>query len=518
MEKYLPCYEKSFFERTEKNVSCEIGLAEYLPNAVKVVRVTARVCDEECEATKDSLYIGGKVEFSVIYLSDFKNKLKCATASADISHTFPAKGIEDAVKDGGYFDVSFNISDEKGQVLSQRRLGVSCKVSVAAQALSVRKAELFDTDEKDGVHKLCSKAEILDTVKLPRYEITLEENIHLDEGMSPIGEMVFSDCSIASLTAKVNDGKLRYDGKLRLCCLYLARSEDEQETYVAFEKELDFSEDAEASDIPDGAFILPHGAITDISADAAEDNYGEASMCRTSIGIALSSKAFFTRESELLCDAFCTGHDCECETKNIAYDAFVDGTSEALEAHEDVRANLGSITDIVAKDVSVSIVSSELSGKSPIFGMRAVLRLLGTNEAGALESICTAFSFKAQSSNELTAPLDRCRIEAEAYADKCECRIENGGIKCDITLNICSCIYARKTANTVTALEVDTESNTQHDKSEYILYYPSENDTVWSCAKSYKVSPKALLAVNGMELSEGSFGSRKVVVIPRSDS
>ncbi len=518
MEKYLPCYEKSFFERTEKNISCEIGLPEYLPNAVKVVRVAARVCDDEHEASKDSLYVGGRIEFSVLYLSDFRDKLKCATMSADISHTFPAKGIEGAVKDGGYFDVSFSVSEEKGQVISQRKLGVSCKVSVCAQALSVRKTEIFDTEEKDGVHKLCNKTEILDTMKLPKHELTLEDNIHLEDGMPPIGEVVFSDCSISTLSAKAEGGKIFYDGKLSFCCLYLAKSDDEETSYIAFEKELDIGGSTETTDVPDGSFVITHGCVTGVSADGAEDNYGEASVCRVSVGISLLSKVFFTRETELLCDAFCTGHECECETKNIVYDAFVCGTNETLPVHEDVRANLGSITDIAAKSISVSVVSSELSGKSPVFSARAVLRLLGTNESGYLESVCTAFNFKVQSTHEISNLPDRCKFETEVSVEKFDCRIENGEIKCDLSLNVCFCIYGRKNVNTVTALEVDTESSPMRDKAEYILYYPSENDTVWSCAKRYRVSPKSLLVENDMGLSEGEFGTRKVVVIPRSDS
>jgi len=517
MEKYLPCYEKNFFERTEKNVSCEIGLPEYLPNAVKVVKVTARVRTEECEAVKDSLHIGGRVEFSVIYLSDFKDKLKCASVSADITHTFPVKGIEDIIKEGGYFDVCFNVSDEKGQVVSQRKLGASYKVSVCAQVLSVRQTEIFDTEESDNVHKLCSKAEMLGTVKLPTHELMAEETIALDEGMSPISEIVFSDCSVSDISAQCHDGKIFYDGKMNFRCLYLAKDDEDSGQYIAFEKELDLTGSTEIPDIPDGAFIITRACISGISADPSEDNYGETSLCSVSVGISLFSKAFFSREAELLCDAFCTGCECECETRNIAYDAFIYGTNESIDVHEDVRANIGSITDIIMKNISVSVISSELSGKTPVFGMRAVMRLLGSNESGSLESICTSFNFKVQSKHEVPDCTDRCRMETEVCVGECGCRIENGEIKCDLSLNVCYCIYARKSVNTVTALEVDTESSTIRDKAEYILYYPSGNDTVWSCAKMYKVSPKALIAVNGMGVSDNDFGQRKVVVIPRSE-
>ncbi len=517
MEKYLPCYEKSFFERTEKNVSCEISLPEYLPNASRIVKVSTRACADECEAVKDSLYVRGHINFFVIYLSDFKDKLKCASASADFSHTFPAKGIEDAVKDSGYFDLNCSVSEERGQLMSPRKLGVSCKVSVCAEAVTVKKTEIFDTEESDTVHKLCKKTELLELTKLPKCEVTFEDNVPLDEGMPEITEMVFSDCGVSSVSAYCRDGKVNYNGTLELCCLYLAQDED-GEQYISFEKELDFNGTIDAGDIPDGAFIVTRAAVLSLSTDPVQNNYGESSMCSVSAGIVLSSKVFYTAQEELLCDAFCTGYECDCELKNIVYDSFVCGTDETVRVNEDIRANLGSITDIVSKSISVSVVSTELLGKTPVFNLRAALRLLGTNEQGGLESVNTAFNFKAQSEHELEFIPDRCRFDAEAYVKKCDCKIENGEIKCEITLGICCCAYGRKTVRTVTALEIDTECEFCRDKSEYILYYPCDKDTVWSCAKKYKVSPKALLAVNGMELTENDFGSRKAVVIPRSDS
>lgn len=513
MENYLPCYEKSFCERTEKNITCEIDLQEYLPNASKVIKVTANAVCEECEVLRDSINVRGTIKFSAVYLSDFRDRLKCAVGECEFSHSFPAKGIDEAVGDSGAVECNAAVFEEKGQVISQRKLSVSCRAVVSVQAITVRQTEIFDTTEDDGVHKLSKDVGHMHREMLPGCNTTLEENISLDDGMPEIREIVSSECSISSVSATCNDGRVKYTGSVLLNCLYLGGNENEEE-YVCFSKELDFSAESDADGIPDGSFLVCKAHIDGVNADAAQNNYGEMTVCNVSIGVCLSATAYGVYESRVVCDAFCTIHDCSCEIKNIAYDCFISGTSEKAEVTENVRANLGSMTDIVSKSANVNVVSAELSGKVPVFNMRAVLKIMGTNEQGSLECINASFPIKVVSAHELAEIPDRYKCDATAYVNSCECRIENGEIVCILHLEIYSCIYARTGTAAVTAMVIDTDTEIQRKKSEYILYYPEKNDSVWACAKKYRVSPSALAESNEMSLLDTDFGDRRVVVIP----
>ncbi len=516
MENYLPCYEKNFGERCEKSINCEINLAEYLPNVSKIIKVSAVALCDECDALKDAVNVQGRIKFRVVYLSDFKDRLKCASVECEFSHTFPAKGIEAAVGDTGYIDCDVSLSDEKGQVISQRKLTVSCKAFISVQVHTLKKTEIYDTGENDSVHKLCKAVEYMERRRLEDFEISVEDNISPDEGMPEIKEIVFSECSIASFGAAAEGGKVTYSGTLRFGCMYLAEN-DEGEQYISFSKDLPFTEIVDMQDIPDGCFIVCKAHCVDASAEGMQNNYGEMSICSLHSQILVSPTAFCTCEAEVLCDAFCTGHDCSCESKIIPYDTLVCGTTEIVQTTESVRANLGSITEIVSKNITASVISTELSGKVPIYNMRAQLGLMGTNEQGGLECVNISFSFKVVSGHELEAVPERYRFDSRAYVNKCDCRIENGEIKCELTLEICSCISARAGTQAVTAMIIDTDTEICRDKSEYILYYPDDSDTVWSCAKKYRVSPKALLSVNGMGLFDTDFGDMRVVVIPSSE-
>ena len=518
MENYLPYYEKVFCEKTEKNISIDVSLQEYLPNAVKVVKVSAVPVTDECELQKDSLYIRGHIVFSAVYLSDFKDKLKCASFTTDFSHTFPARGIEDVLSDGGFTDWNVSIADEKGQTVSQRKLVLSCKILICADSYTAKRTEIFDDEKEKNLKKLCNNVDILDIHKIRDCEFSIEDNIPLEEGMPHIREIVYSEASVASATASVSDGNINYSGDIILNCLYLGESEDDSEQYISFCKKLPFHGSMPSENIPDDAYILSKGIVTTVSADPVQNNYGESAICGVSVGVLICAKAYTTCKTQIISDVFSTKHDCDCEVREIGYDCFICGINETVEVVESARTNLGSITDIISQISNVFVVSTELSGKVPVFNLRANLKLCGTNTQGILESINTSFNFKAVPTCELTEIPEKCRFDTYIHVNDCNCRIENGEIKCTLTLELCSAVYARKTTRAITAVNVDDSFELCRNKSEYIIFYPEPDDSVWSTAKRYRVSPEALLAVNGMNSSDTVFSPQKAVIIPRKES
>ena len=516
MKNYLPCYEKSFCERTEKNVTCEIDLQEYLPNASKLVKVNATAVCEKCEVLDDSVNVRGYVKFSAVYLSDFRDRLKCASGQCEFSHSFPARDIRDTVGDQGAVECTVLVYDEKGQVLSPRKLSASCKAVISVQAVTAKRSELFVTEDSDNIHKCACDVEFMERKVLDDCSITLGENIEIEEGMPEIREIVSCECCVSSVEAVCRNEKADIAGKVLISCLYLGGNEGEEE-YISFSKELDFSKNTDADGMPDGSFVICSANVTDINAEAVQNNYGDIRICSVNTELCISSVAFGVCKANVICDAFCTTHEYRCETKNISYDRFVCGTHEKIHVSENVRANLGSMTDIVSKSVDISVISAELSGKVPVFNMRAILRVMGTNEQGAPECVNVSFPIKAVSAKELSDTLGRCRNEAQVYANSCECRIENGGIVCDLVLEVCSCIYTVGNTAAITAMVIDRDTELVRDKSEYILYYPDTGDTVWSCAKKYRVSPSKLITENELGLSEADLCEKRVLVIPSSE-
>ena len=396
-------------------------------------------------------------------------------------------------------------------------MNLSCKVAISAQAYAMRKNELLDFSDDKNLKTLSCNVDTMEIVKLPKLDFAIKQDILLEEGMPKIREIVSCECSVSSVFAHIEKEDMVCSGNLSFNCLYLGEDEDEGGSYISFTKSLPFSESMPVHDMPDDSFILCKGFVADCSADPVQDNYGESSACSASVNITAQAIAYCLHPSEILCDIFSTKHDCETEVRDITYDSFVCGISESLDMTESIRASLGSLMDVVSCGINIISVNSEPSGNTPVFSIRANLSLCGTNELGGLESVNAPFCFKAVPKSDLPEIPDRCKFDTWAHAGNCECKIENGEIKCSFTLELCSALYCASNAKTVTAVTIDENTEIIRNKSEYVIYYPDSNDTVWSAAKKYRVSPEALLSINGMSLKDTSFADKKAVVIPKTD-
>ncbi len=514
MENYLPVYEKVLYEKADKTLSTEVSLPEYLPNISKVVKVSVIPAASINEISEDSLAVHGRAVFGVVYVSDFRDKLKCAVFPCDFSHTFPVRGIKAELAEDGFAECSVQSSDEKASVLTPRRLALSCRLSVSAEATAPKKNEVFDPEENESLKKLTSDVGVLKISELPVAEVRIEENITLDAGMPQAQEIVFADCSLSVENARISDGVCTYTGSAAFNCMYLGDDDGEGAEYVSLSKSIPFTAQTNASGLDENAYVLCRTSLSGISADAISDSYGESKIISVSVGGSISSKAYATEKASVCEDVFCTVYPCECEVKELSYDSFAGSYCEKMTATESVHANLGNMTDIISQSAAVSVLSTEVVDSRLVINARAAVKLTGTNELGAIESASCSFGIKLPYSKSFDNSYEKCKFDTSVDVSGCKCRIENGEVRCELELCCSTAALARSHVRAVTAVQIDDSTELVKDKSEYIIYYPDSEDTLWSTAKKYRVSPTELMAINGMR-SQSELPGKKTLVIPR---
>lgn len=522
MENYLSLYKKVFSEKNEKNIICEVNLPEYLPNVTKIIKISTIPVITEKRSEKDSISFVGHILFSVVYLSDFKDRLKSASFSANFNHEFQTHGISEADNDSAFIDKTVSITDEKAQIITSRKLELSCKATISVTAIAMKKNELPKATDNTDIKRLTDETETVKICKLQDCEFSINENISLEEGMPQIREIVFSECTLCVKSAEISENELHFSGVACFNCFYLGGNGHEDEQYISFSKDIPFStstQNGTLNDVPPETFVLCCGNITEVNAVPIQDNYGETGICSVSCNAKISPKLYIPIKSEICKDAFSTKNECECEIKEISYDTLAEKIDENIIVSENVRAALGNITDIVFQSVNITVLSAEYADTIPVFDMKATLKLCGTNEQGMLESINTVFNFKTSAHGRSLLPNrnEKHRFDAYAEVSSCQCKIENGEINCNLNLKLKAAVIAEKSISAITSIKTDDSCEFSRDKSEYVIYYPEKSDTVWSTAKKYKVSPEALLAVNGIKSTECEFGEKRAIVIPRSN-
>lgn len=515
MENSLPVYEKVMTEKAEKNVSVEAVLPEYLPNMARIVRVSVLPTLRETTVSENDVCVEGRVVFGVVYVCERGEKLKCAVFTGDFSQTFPCRSIAETLGEDGFVDCTLCASEEKAVLYSPRKAGLSCKLFIDLEATALRQNEVLSAKETEDVKKLTRDVPALCVRRLEKTQILLSEEIRLENGMSDAREVVFADGALCTENAYVRDGRCFYEGSVLVSCLYLSDAEGDAE-YVSFSKKLPFTAQTAADGVPDDAFLLPCAALTSLSVEVLQDSYGENRVLSVSLDGTIRGKACFSVPATVCEDAFCLRHGSACEVRETPVDLLAAHFSETARVTETVRAPIGDMTDVVASSASGSLSSCEVADGRLVLHGRANVTLCGMTASGTLDSCSFSFPFAYSFPQTLPDAGDDGQLRFDACLSVCSCRcaIENGEVRCDLEIAATAAVFAREKIPAVTALDVDEASESTRDKSEYILYYPEPEESLWSICKHFLVSPDDLCAANGLESADAP-RKKRALVIPR---
>ncbi len=511
-ENNLPVYEKTTSEKAEIRLSSEDSIPEYLPNMARIVKVNVYACTAEKTAEENALTVSVHITYSVLYVSDFHDRMKCAVFTDTGTHTFPIKGLGAILSGGGFADVSVCPVLGTAQNTGTRRLKLSSVIRLQCEVVSKRCAELFCPSEAEELKLLEKQVTVLDVTETSESDLHVTGTIPLDGEMPGADEVVYTDASLCVQSCEVRDGMLRVSGQALVNCMFLAGENPEGTEYISLTKELPFSGETPVATEDAPPLCAARLCIGSVSGESVRDSYGDGRGIAVDITAKMTARLYGSVGCRVVEDVFCLCHDCTCEVREQSYDTLSGMITESAEITERVRTELGSITKLLfATPVSCSVGLEVSEGKTWAVG-RVELSLTGTSDLGAPASAVCSVPYRFRLSG--TAETDKPKYDAALYVCHVECTIENGEVKCTLGLLCRAVLYRCASALSVTALSIDEQNEVRRSRSEYIIYYPDSADTVWSVAKKYRIPPEALVRANSLMEAE-SLSERRNLIIPR---
>lgn len=501
----MPVYEKVLAESAEKEFENDFSLPEYCPNILRIARLCTNATVKKCSVEQGAVFADIEVEYTLVYLSEYRNLIKSAKFTTNVSHTFPCKSFPEDEEILPRIRVNVIASNVKNA--GQRHLCIKTRLALFADAqrtqnlLLCPKDEIEDAEFKTGTLSVCERR------IMPETEINIRHSVRIEDGMPNIAEIVCCEIDPCITDIAYSEGKLKIYGAAKLFVLYQAQNEgnDEDAQYICLSKNLPIDAELEAENMQ-GYEFLAQICSPVVSALVATDSYGEARQIDADITADLDIFAYRNTQCAFCEDAFYKKSSSNTLQESASYESFVKIHKETLPFEASVKADTRNLNNTLDTRVQiVSLQNESANGKLYVSG-RANLYLLGENSEGNLDSAVGVFSFKL--------PLNLPLAQKERYSSFCDIgscvgRIENGEIKLSCEMKV-SCVVTKKAEVLyVTALEEGAQ--TQERKGNFTVYYPNKNDTVWTVAKRYGVSPEKIREDNSV-LGESLSGKRIIVI------
>jgi hypothetical protein len=522
--------------RTEP-IASEFILPDYLPDIDRILWVTARTESESETVTDGVLAFGGEVIFTVLYLSE-DNQLRSVAFADDYSGEMTIEGLTES--DAVISEIE--VEDACAQVQNPRKLLLRCRVIYYARVYRTHAIEPEITGIRGVEDELTLER---DKIAVPamevRREISDELNgsfdMELDASQPPVGQIVLCELEIVTLSCTAESGMLNYHGEGILRCLY----ETPDGTYALATHHFPVNTEL-ALGLRGNCGCYAKAKTGELTASVEPNSYGEPRVIEVDYTYRLDIPVFYASTVRLTRDIYSTDYECRpvfgnCVLRSPARTYDTNFTVNAVKARSEVNTDIkGSLilpvmTDATAKITDIKLDSARnkliAEGTAEIF-MLALCRPAPKTTAVVEHDPEQAAELEVNGEPENTycaatfnVPI-RCELDSrgleQGFGWQCSVGVSNVKGRFDsvnayadfevnlniVTENVGSYEY-------VSSATLDTSKKLAKPAAALLLYYPTEDESLWDIAKKYSTTKRDLMAENA--ISEDSKLPR-VMTIP----
>ena len=470
----------------EREISAEVTgefiLPDYQCEIRRILRVDTQVLPPAKYVSASEVEFSGTVDFHVTYVGS-DGELYCTVLSEAYAFSVPIEvgGTENEIS------VLCGIRSDAvtTRVSAPRKLSIRCRLRPCVRVIGKRHvgSEIMGNEEDNSIFRRMERGVRLDC------QSSLSEIVPLSCVLPPLPDdvrIVSADATATVSSATCIQSGVRCQGKV---CVKLLCVSDGGEFSTRM-KEIPFETENEISLCE--ASVRAVATVCDMTVNVGDEGV-ECAM-----GVVSEVVACVNAEQEYTADAYSSEYECGCITAPIAARRMTvcgggNATlSERLSLSETTIPADAEIIDVCGKAYAQSCES--LAGKY-VFSGNADLSLIWRKdgEFGAQE-LHIPIKYEHSAAEDAAVAC----FDASVTLDGLRCRIDGENLCVDAELWVSADCMAESRLLAVEALE-EGERYPVKRAAGLTVCYPDPEDTLWSIAKRYKVSPASVTGEVGAD-------------------
>lgn len=494
-----------------KEVGAEYALPDYLPDITRLLRVSARIESPQKYCGNDTLEYDGKLFFSVVYATN-DGEIKNASFDTDYSGSVALQEADAvAVVNADTYTDAVNCRLSGPRKLSVKaRLITHISVCDVASVQPIVSGKIGAESAKTLQYKK-NDTEFMQEIKAQEKNVPVSEDIEIEPGMPQISDIVFVTLVPAVNDIRVTEGNVSYNGALLASIMYEARSADGTREYVAFEREIPISGEAEADGAQDGAFAFCDIDISNISYRPQTDELGDTKTVEVDFDYSAYFRIFQKSICEITTDMYSLDFENSNEKETIRYRTADTAKTFNFSFNDSVQYDDAEFARAVCAAASAEVTSvSKLGSKTSVSGNIDISAVM-QSEAGTFAGRNFTLPFKAEA--DIGKYSELFSYEAKTCVGGVGARVLDGKIFFNAEITVSIAVFGEKEVDALKTCTIFIDRPIEcRSRSNVVLYYPIKGDDLWSVAKKYNTTVEKLAALNG--ISKDSMETC-VLVIPK---
>ena len=467
---------KPMCETTVTNeISCEYTLPDYLPEIRRLLYVTHTILPPAKYVGGSNAELDGTVDYQALYVGS-DGELYIAPVSCEYDLNVPLEKVSEFdLNEGVTVFVTSNAENVNVRVSGPRRLSMKMRMRSRIRAygkMPYGERRIGDVSE-ESVYKLNKMSVCAELVSALSDVLTLSEEI---SGMGDDVRVIGADGKVHVDEATFSGSGVNARGNVML--KLLCSNGDGRVETIARKLPFDTEIDAE---IPVGEekHCRVCGTVSEISI-----NVGEGKLI-CDVNALLEAQIGVNRPISYTSDVYSTEKESVCEYADHEIPVMLRAINGNFSQSERIPLSALSVPEganVVDVCASVAFDNCESSGGRYVLTgqSRYVLVCEKDGEYSACE-VNLPIRFETEGAGKLNI--------ADTSADVISCRARVGGENLELDSEISVAATFLGTENISALKSVEFSEPVSKNSGELILCYPAPDDTAWSVAKRYSVSP-----------------------------
>ncbi len=490
-EKY-PVRETVSESTCEQPVDLDFTLPDYCPDIEKILK--CRICPfvTSKSVSGDKLNVDGGAVIRLYYLDSKKQAIRICEHTSPFSCSFKLKDqcSEPTAK------VKIRTEYINCRALSPRRLDIHGAFTVCVCVYDKTYAEYCTAAEGSDIQQLDRKENICTLCGISGQQFSLSEVLDIGKGKGSPESILRSELAVSTGGCRAVEDKLMLKGEAVLRILYVTDIETGAQDTMTFQIPL-----SQVIDVPG----INETTQNEINVEVMNYDVSlKSEFDENSTLITLDAKlyaivcAYENKEISVADDVYSTEYETEIIRKQTNFTRLVLISDERISLETEVNVSDKGITKII------DIWSDNISCVSVYENNTLTVR--GKINCGIFGLDSDSVPFYAERAVEFTAnpnvPANLREVSADiTLLPELSFRITDNSnicIKSDIAMNIT--LFEKHSGKTVSEVSSDEDRPRKKDSdAALILYYPDENESLWSIAKKYCTDVSTLRSENNID-------------------
>ena len=483
------------------------------PDVIKIIHTKGSVSFEETKVTNQTVWVTGKLKFTVLYRSDDKaGKLESLQETVDFSE----KLIMDAVDELDTVKLGWQLEDLSVTAINSRKLSVRALVEIRASAQCQEEEELVSAvlGEPD-VEQRTEEKEMLLLTDAKRDILRTHNEMNLPGANPNISRVIYQNVDIRGKEISLNKDRLQLSGEAHVTLLYAG--EDGQ--LVWFGTMVPFSGVMDCGELDGQSLYWIRTTPLEIELEAVNDYDGEMRALALDMVFDVDMKIWKEEKVPVLTDAYAMSRNLVPERQWTKVSNLLMKNMAKLRVSEQLSLESGKEKILQLQNYEGSL---QIDGVEPVengLSVEGVLLLhilyATADDSSPVEHGFSQVPFRQVIDIQgLQAGDKNVTYEMESGIDQLQVNLLDSD-RYEVKATIAMSVLALKEERFEKIVDIRTEPLDEDalQKQPGLTGYIAQGDEdLWDVAKNYHPTEQDIITTNGLKTSKLRMGDKILIV------